>query len=236
MLFQRVKNLADDLLGVFFPDTCRACGQPLADGERFLCLTCLGELLYSGFERIPNNPLEQRINRICPHAIEGSALFLFEHDNPVRPLIHRLKYGNRPDIGFELGRMMGRSLRDCPRFSDYDVLVPVPLHSKRLRKRGYNQALVLCEGISVETGIALSGTTLARTRSNKTQTSLSLLERWKNTEYLFTLADPAALAGKRVLIVDDVFTTGATLASCAETVAGAGPKKIGVFTLASAVF
>ncbi len=205
----------DSILNLFYPRVCAACGEPLLKEEETVCLKCRHQLPRTGYERYPENPMMQSFyGRVNLHA--ATACYFFAKSGKVQHLIHELKYKGNEGAGRFLGRQLGESIKEAPMFQGIDYLIPVPLHPKRERKRGYNQSLLIAEGISEVTGIPIGDHYLYRTVYNETQTHKNADERFKNVQNIFEVRNADNLKGKHVLLVDDVLTTGATLESCAH--------------------
>ena len=219
------------LYRLFFPKHCAVCGALLRNGEEMMCLTCETGLPLTGYGHTPGNPAEQRFwGRI--ELQRASSFFFYAPDNGYRSLILQLKYMGRKDIGRYLGRMAGSMLQKEGFFEGIDGLLTVPLHPKRLRKRGYNQSDCIAQGISDVTGIPIERYGIVRTIYSETQTHKQLIERWTTTRQAFALHPKAKLYGKHLLVIDDVLTTGATLSACAEAVLQqASSAQISIFTL-----
>ena len=162
------------------------------------------------------------------------AEFYFSKEAIMQNLIHEFKYRGNRKIGLYLGKLMGRSLLNCDRFSGIDILVPLPLFPKKEFKRGYNQASILCEGIHEITGIPLVTKNVVRIIHTETQTKKSRVQRWENVEKSFSVLDPASLQGKHILLVDDVITTGATLEACGAEILKIDEVRLSIAALAIA--
>ena len=182
-------------------------------GEQHLCLGCLLELPRTHYEQEPNNLLMQHFME-WPEVVRATAYFYYYKEGKYSSLIHHLKYHDHPEVGTYLGRLAANELKQSDFFEDIDLIVPVPLSKKKFRKRGYNQCDYIARGISEITGIALCTDCMERVVDTDTQTQKGRMERWKNTEGIFRIANPEILQGKHILIVDDVSTTGATLHAC----------------------
>lgn len=219
-----------DLLNILFPRKCHICDSPLAPHERFACSHCLASLPRSGFHRRKLNPMEERFAGIFPFE-RATGHFLYNRDAPISTLIQDMKYRHFPSIGNMLGEMAGSELFSTGFFSDVDVIVPVPMHRWKQIRRGYNQVHHIAEGLSQATGIPVS-LNLKAVRSHRTQTALSREERLANTSGLFKVDNPDEIAGRHILLIDDVCTTGSTLVSSAEALWQASPKALTLFTLA----
>ncbi len=203
------------ILNLFYPRVCAACGESLLKDEETVCLKCRYLLPKTGYELNPDNPLAQTFyGRVKFHAV--TACFFFAKSGKVQHLIHELKYKGNKEAGVFLGQQLGDTIKDAPLFQGIDYLIPVPLHPKREKQRGYNQSLMIAKGINEVTGIPIGDKYLIRAVNTATQTKKSAEERYKNVKDIFEVRFPEELEGKHVLLIDDVLTTGATLESCAH--------------------
>lgn len=203
------------ILNLFYPRVCAACGESLLKDEETVCLKCRYLLPKTGYELNPDNPLAQTFyGRVKFHAV--TACFFFAKSGKVQHLIHELKYKGNKEAGVFLGQQLGETIKDAPLFQGIDYLIPVPLHPKREKQRGYNQSLMIAKGINEVTGIPIGDKYLIRAVNTATQTKKSAEERYKNVKDIFEVRFPEELEGKHVLLIDDVLTTGATLESCAH--------------------
>lgn len=217
-----------DLIDLIFPRHCIVCGEVLSCGEKDICLNCLISLPI--IDELHSKELEKIFWGIVP--VERVASYMYyRKGSPYNKLLHSLKYKNRPDVGTRLAMNAAAELKEKGFFDGIDVIVPLPLSKKKLRLRGYNQCDYIAKGISEITGIPVATKCITRDKANETQTHKTREERWKNVEGIFSLAKPKELTGKHVLLVDDVLTTGATIASCAKTMV-AGNCKVSIFTIA----
>ncbi len=205
-----ISTLFKDFISLFYPHTCAACGKTLLQNEEMLCTYCLYELPKTNYHLYPSNPLEKAFRGRCEIA-HVAALFLFQKRSNVQHLIHKLKYKGRKDIGIFLGNMLGSDLATCESFGDISVVIPLPLHRKKERKRGYNQSELFANGISAALHIPVDTHTLIRTTHTKSQTRKSRFARWQNVKDVFEITNLENLKNKHVLLVDDVITTGATM-------------------------
>ncbi len=228
-----LKKIFSSAMHLFFPHHCQGCGSDLLSEKSLLCLRCISQLPYTGFENLEDNPVEDifrgRVSLKC-----ASSTFYFSKGHLIQHLIHQLKYKGNKEVGEYLGALMGKSLLESTRFGNIDYLVPLPLNAEKEFKRGYNQSAVICDGISASMQVPVLLHKLIRHRHTETQTKKHRAERWTNVDGSFGLTDSAALRGKHVLLVDDVITTGATLeasAICLQQIPGI---TISIATLASA--
>jgi len=224
-------NYFEDLLSLVFPEICNACGKPLYKHENLICNYCKVKLPYTNFHLQIENPIEKtfwgRVN------IQKSSAFLFFHKgNRVQHLMHRFKYKGKKEVGELLGDLFGQELLKNNYFNDADIIIPVPLHPDKLKKRGYNQSEWLAIGISKGLSIPCQNTVLIRAVASSTQTKKNRFERWQNVETIFKVENPAAIEGKHIILVDDVITTGATVEACANTLLGAANCKVSFLALA----
>jgi len=225
-------QIIDDFLQFFFPDLCVACGQILNKQEKVLCSECFFHLPRTGFHKDAGNPVSQlfwgrvKIENAC-------AFFFFNKGSAYQPLIHKLKYNSRSDIGVEMGKMFGSELRKSV-FATADIIVPVPLHPKKMKIRGYNQSEMIANGLSHSLKLAVNITTLYRGEATQTQTRKSRFDRFRNVEGKFLVRDTMELEGKHIILTDDVVTTGSTLEACAIALLEIKGTKVSILTLAVA--
>ena len=205
----------NSILNLFYPRVCAACGEALLKDEETVCLKCRYLLPKTGYELNAENPLAQHFyGRVRFHAV--TACFFFAKSGKVQHLIHELKYKGNKEAGIFLGQQLGETIKEAPLFQGIDYLIPVPLHPKREKQRGYNQSLMIAKGISEVTGIAIGDKYLVRGIYTETQTHKTAEERFKNVKDIFEVRFAEELKEKHVLLIDDVLTTGATLESCAH--------------------
>src|ERR1051326_1593739 len=201
--------MLNDFLSLIFPKVCYACGKNLFKSEDCICLHCLYHLPKTNFHLYPDNPVIKlfwgRTN-----IYSASALYSFSKGSKVQHLIHQLKYRGKKEIGISLGKYYGKELKMAPLFSSANVVLPVPLHIYKLKKRGYNQSETFAQGIAESLGAEAFNAILTRVSASTTQTKKSRFERWKNVEEIFKVTSPEKLEGKHILLVDDVVTTGST--------------------------
>jgi len=226
----RLKEIKESLLHVAFPHICDGCGSDLLNIESRLCIRCFASLPETNFEIHANNPVEKDFWGRLP-IVSGSAHLYFTKESLVQHLMHQLKYRGNKELGLQLGRIMGVALKSSNRFSNIDALIPLPLFPSKEKKRGYNQAKVLCDGIAEILNVPVLSNIIIRPQHTETQTKKGRIERWKNIEGKFSLVDPVAIQNKHLLLIDDVVTTGATLEACGNELLSANNVKLSVATL-----
>lgn len=225
-----------DLLSLLFPEICHACDEPLARGEKFICTTCNVKLPYTDLHlhgATELNRLQQRFWGKVPVRYVFAYLH-FRSKGRVQRLLHKLKYKGATELGEHLGKRYGTLLADHHYASQFDLIVPVPLHKLKLRRRGYNQSDAFSRGLSEAMQVAWSGELLRRNTDTDSQTKKSRLDRWHNVEHVFEVMAPEKVKDKRVLLVDDVLTTGATLEACAAVLLQSGCSEVSIVTIAAA--
>ncbi|MFT5167227.1 MAG: ComF family protein [Saprospiraceae bacterium] len=211
---QSLKNLKEGFISLFYPNLCLACGQNAPMPKQVVCTDCQYYLPKTNFHLEKENTFTDRLWGRFP-LYTGAAFYHFIKKGRVQHLIHNLKYNNKPEVGYIIGLKYGEILKQAPLYRDIDVIIPVPLHPKKERQRGYNQSETFAKGLAESMEIKYAKNILIRSLATTTQTKKSRLERLENVSAAFQLKQPEVLRGKNVLIVDDVLTTGATLEACA---------------------
>ncbi len=230
-----IKRLMQRMVGVLFPPCCLACEQVLTERESPVCVVCLATLPMAELE-VPIKKVEllRKFYSSLP-LVHAFALFYFTKQGKVQQLLHHIKYGHQKEIMQRLGRYLG--VRLCEQGygrSDFDLILPVPLHGRRLRVRGYNQSALFAQGLGEVLGIPVLTQGVIRQVYTATQTSKGRLERWDNVAEAFVVQDPCLVKGVNILLVDDLVTTGATLSGCGKRLLQAGAEKLSIATLAVA--
>lgn len=228
-----IKQYLRDFLLLLFPDHCNACETPLFQGEKQICTNCLYDLPYTDFHLCVDNTVAKLFwGRIdCDAAM---AMLYFKKATRVQKLIHQLKYQEQTELGVLLGRLLGERLVQSGDYSGADFIIPVPLHPKRERSRGYNQSKFIADGISSVLQLPVMTGQLIRRRETSTQTKKNRYNRFENMRSVFHIVNPDKLEGKHILLVDDVITTGATLEACAQVLQDIGISKLSIAALAFA--
>lgn len=223
--------MINDFFNLIFPRLCCSCNQTLLKHENTVCTNCIVTLPKTNFHLDKENP----VNKVFWGRVQiemAASYYFFSKESRVQNLLHHLKYKGAKEVGSTVGKLYGYDLREAPLFKGLDFIVPVPLHKNKLKKRGYNQSEWIAKGLSESMNIPLKLDVLYRKVDSNTQTKKSRYKRWENVGDIFGVLD-VDLKGKRVLLVDDVLTTGATIEACAQVLIEKGCK-IYVATLAYA--
>lgn len=228
-----IKKIWNDTLHLLYPHICMGCGSDILARESQLCARCFVNLPVTGFSRYANNPIEKYFWGRIP-VTAAHAHFYFGKGLVVQQLIHQLKYKNNKAVGIFLGELMGRELADSIRFHGIDALIPLPLFPDKERKRGYNQAAIICNGMSSVMNVPVITGNLIRRRYTETQTKKHRVERWENVDGSFEVKDPTLFKNKHLLLVDDVVTTGATLEAAGNVLVNDNTVKLSIAAVATA--
>ncbi|MFZ1676439.1 MAG: ComF family protein [Saprospiraceae bacterium] len=220
------------IIDLLYPPLCASCGVQRPLDHHIFCLDCINELPETGFHQYAENPFTSHFKgRI--NLKTGAAFLYFSRGGGTQRLLHQIKYNNQPDLIVTIGKWYGKQLLQSELWNEIDIVVPVPLHWKKQRKRGYNQSAVFGEGIAEAMGITCQKNALRRSTHDKSLTGMKRLERVQTIGSSFVLANPNLVKEKHVLLVDDVLTTGATLESCALALASAQIASLRMVTIAT---
>ena len=222
-----------ELLQMLFPAFCCHCDEILVGDERDLCTRCLSQLSWTHNASYSGNDTEMRLAGRIPFVAAASLLY-FKRGSVAQTLLHQIKYYGNSTLAVQYGRLLGDELLQSGRFNGIDCIVPVPLHWWRQMRRGYNQSRLLAQGISSAMGLPVVSAGLYRRRYTSTQTHKNRLDRLENMRDVFAVRHPDLLAGKHILLVDDIITTGATTDSCCQALRSVPDLRISVASLALA--
>jgi ComF family protein len=233
MLMLKIKNSVVDFILLLYPELCQACSNPLFRKEKIICISCLYKLPRTNFHLNADNTLSRVFwGRI---QIESIASFLFfSKEGKVQNLMHAFKYKSNEKIGQYLGYLYALDLKKNSWLNSIDVIVPVPLHPKKHKIRGYNQSEEFAHGLAEINSIPINTGIIHRMVESETQTKKSRFKRWKNVNTIFQLLDDSNIQGKHILLVDDVITTGATIEACTQELLKIKDVKISIASLAFA--
>ncbi len=224
-------NFSQDVLHLFFPKICITCDIKLLQPEKIICTLCRHDLPIICYTNYENNKITKAFYGRIP--IEKATSFLFyRKEGKTKKLIHALKYKGNQEVGNFIGDWFGGILKDSSEFKDIDCIIPVPLHPKKQRKRGYNQLTTFGLRLSEHLTKPYLEDVLIRTSASKTQTFKQRFERFSNNSTKFSVPDPSIIKNKHILLVDDVITTGATLESCCKELLNSESIKISIVTMA----
>lgn len=216
---------------LIYPATCCICGERLVDDTSPICPSCNLSLRRTGYERRPgDNNMARLFWQHTPMA-RAAAWVYYRPLSWNSQMIYQLKYGQSPETGWMLGEMAAREMMAAGFFEGMEVIVPVPLTGRRKRERGYNQSEAIARGVERATGLPVAIRALARHDFLSSQTSLDAFLRIENVRKVFVAKQTAKIRGRHVLLVDDVCTTGATLAACGDILAKAGAADVSALVL-----
>jgi ComF family protein len=224
-----VNEIKDSLLHLLFPHVCTGCGNDILSEESELCMRCMSAMPETNFEIHPNNPVEKLFWGRLPLS-GATAQFYFTKESLMQHLMHQFKYKRNKELGLQLGRIIGEQIKRSGRFNA-EALIPLPLFPGKEKRRGYNQATILCKGMAEMMKIPVLENVIIRPQHTETQTKKGRIERWKNMEGKFILSNPDLIQNKHVLLVDDVVTTGATLEACGNELLKADGVRLSAATL-----
>lgn len=227
----QARVISHAFLNVFYPNFCQVCSKDLNLNERHLCLSCSYDLPYIAKSKMALHKLEQLFwGRVKVEKV--FSLLDYQRGNQTQVLLHQLKYKKKKKLGFYFGQVLGELIPDN---QDIDLIIPVPLHSKKLRQRGFNQSSVIAKGIGDKLLVPVADNALKRNAYNLSQTKFSKYDRWDNVRQIFSVTRAQFLEGKHVLLVDDVLTTGATLEACVQEFLKIKNCTVSIATLAARV-
>ena len=222
-----------DFVSLLFPQLCPACGESLMANEHLLCIECRYSLPQTNFHQHPDNIVAQQFWGKMP--LQGAySLYYFSKGGKVQSLMHHFKYSGMQRIGHILGNIAGAQLAGNETFNSTELIIPVPLHKKRLKERGYNQSACFAQGIAEKLDIPVEENNLVRLKATETQTHKSRFARYENMKDVFSVQNPERLENKHILLVDDVITTGSTLEACGNALLKVPGLKLSIATIAYA--
>ncbi len=226
-----IDEMIKNLLNLFFPKVCLSCASYLGDNEAYICIKCRHDLPLTNFHFNDDDTIKKVLyGRV---KLENATAFLhFSKKGIVQQLIHKLKYKGYEEVGTFLGKWLGAELKTIEAYNTIDVVIPVPLHKHKLRKRGYNQVSKFADEIAKALNVNVNTTTLQKIANTKTQVFKDRLKRTDDSKTIFAISENQSLKHKHVLLVDDIITTGATIEACANALLQIEGVKISVATMA----
>lgn len=226
-------EFCESVIHLVYPELCVACNRELPAADTCFCLPCSLRLVPFQMDRPTDNAFTDRFWGRVP--VEwGVAAYHFNRKSPVQKALHQLKYRNNPDVGVKMGRHLAVKLKNNTLVPQFDLIIPVPLHQARERLRGYNQSAMFATGISEIMDVPVRTDCVRRVLATSSQTRKKRMERFSNVSEVFAVLKPDILKGKRILLVDDVLTTGATLELCTAALSQVEGVRIGMATIAIA--
>lgn len=232
--FKTLHQYFDGLVALIYPYFCVVCGDELNQHSEHFCFMCDQELHYTYFEKYEGDTSAEQVFWGRLKIENVYALLYYEEGTSTRKILHHIKYNEGKELGRFMGRRMGEKLKDNPKFSTLDAVIPIPVHSKKEFLRGYNQSLLIAQGVSEAIGVPVVEA-LYRKAHDQSQTKKSKEERYKNVKGKFALKENGLKGCRHVLIVDDVLTTGSTLEFASRTIyEGVEDMKVSLGVLAMA--
>lgn len=219
-----------ELFNLFFPASCVACDKNLIRNEEYICLNCLYDIPRTNFHKLQDNMIS-RIFWANKGFENATGFYYFSKGSKFQSILHKLKYQNKPEIGYQIGKLYASEIKNSS-YNNVDTIIPVPLHNKKLRKRGYNQSEMIAKGVAEIFCKNVDSTSVIRKIFTETQTKKNFEDRQKNVDSVFFVTNTEALKNKHVLIIDDVVTTGATLNSLTKTILEVENTKVSILVIA----
>ncbi|MBR5323351.1 MAG: ComF family protein [Muribaculaceae bacterium] len=228
----KIKDIFSAIADLFYPRLCLCCGTALTSSEKYICTSCVASIPRTNFHTGIRNLTEESFAGKA-HANRAFSWFFFSHESPFSKLIYNFKYAGNYPLAQYLGEMYAKELYSDEIELKFDYIIPVPLHTKRKKERGYNQSYYIAKGIANVYGGEIKEDILQRKEKTESQTKKMRFDRWENIKDAFyvTAANTSDF-DKEILIIDDVTTTGATIAACIIKLRESGYKNISVLTLA----
>ena len=226
-------SILDDFITLIYPKVCLACGRALLKNEDCICTFCLYHLPKTNFHLNEDNPVS-RLFWGKAQVYSAASMFFFHKKGRMQKLMHQLKYKGKKEIGIFLGNLYGKELVAVPLFKTVEIIIPVPMHPKKEKIRGYNQSEIIAIGLSQTMNATVDVNTLVKIVKTETQTKKSRFSRWENVKEVFEICNYEHLTNKHVLLVDDVITTGSTIESCILNLSKVPGIKISVASIAYA--
>ncbi|SHF10103.1 comF family protein [Mariniphaga anaerophila] len=228
-------HILNDLSDLFYPQLCITCNERLISQEKYICMKCWFDLPVSNFHTDEENKVAQLFwGRV--HVEQATSFFHYRKGSRYQKLIHFIKYKGMKELGQETGKKFGDILAEDGNFNRVNVIVPVPLHPKKQKKRGFNQSEWIARGIAEVMHKPISADNLFRKVFTATQTRKNRFERWQNVDGIFGVKKTELFENQHILLIDDVVTTGSTLEACAFELLKIKATKVSIATLAFADF
>lgn len=230
-LKHQISFISNSVLDIIYPNDCVICKSYLTHKENYLCLTCRFDLPYINHSKHTQKKLQKLFwGRVDVEHVY--ALLNYQKGNQTQKILHLLKYKDKTKLAEHFGEKLGLTIKNKAVF---DFLVPVPLHPKKLKIRGYNQSTIISKGLKKALNITINESGLVRNSFNKSQTNFSKFDRWNNVKSIFSVTKPKLFRNKHILLIDDVLTTGATIEACVKELLKIEGCKVSIATLAARI-
>lgn len=228
-----LRGIRNSLRELFFPSCCRVCGNYTGEKQQLICKQCLNSLVLTEHATHNDNKVKALFHKIEKVNNAGSFCY-YELNSTIYHAIHQLKYFNHPELGAYLGKIAAQHFieQQANYFSDIDIVIPVPIHKKKLKQRGYNQSELIAHGIGEVINRKVDTTHLKRAVYSASQTTLTIEQRLRLSAESFAVENAEELKNKHILLVDDILTTGTTLRCCINKLTPIRGCKISIFTIA----
>lgn len=231
LIKNQISFISKSIVDIIYPNDCVICKSHLIHNETYLCLTCRFDLPYINHSQHTVKSL-QKLFWGRTEVEKIFALLNYQKGNQTQKILHLLKYNDKTKLAEHFGEKLAHSIDKKEKF---DFIVPVPLHPKKFKIRGYNQSTIISKGIDKVLNIGINEKAIIRNSYNKSQTNFTKYDRWDNVKSIFSLAKPKLLINKHVLLVDDVLTTGATIEACVKELLKVEGCKVSIATLAARI-
>lgn len=225
-----MSHILSDFFNLFFPKICVGCHEELLRGEKILCQKCLYGLPKTNYHKVIDNDIKFSFN-IDSNITFAAAYCYYTKKGVFQEIIHNFKYKQQKQVGTLLGLLFGKDLAKTSHFQTIDKIVPVPLHARKYKKRGYNQSEYIARGLSKALDKPVLTDSLIRKIYTQTQTKKNAEERWENVKEAFAIQNTGQLKNQHILLVDDVLTTGSTLKACSNVILQVENTKVSIATL-----
>lgn len=222
-----------DFVSLFYPNQCIGCDEVLPKGTEYLCPKCQYNLPKTRTHELEVPQFREKFEGVVK--VKDILVYADFHKNGLtQKVLHLLKYGERPAIGEMIGKWYAYDLLNAGFDNAFDMIVPVPLHPKRFKERGYNQSEYFGKGLADTMEVPMNTTGLVKVRHIDSQTKKSKLDRMKSMEGVFEVVDADVFSGQRLLLVDDLLTTGSTLIACLEALSKCNPQSLSIAAIGGA--
>jgi len=226
-----IREYLQGIVHLFYPHICLQCGMDELSKEQIICDACEASLPFTHFDQMQNNPIE-KIFWGRTHIHNATTILYFTKDSIVQKIIFELKYNQNKKAGYLLGRLIANELKGNSNYSKMDYLIPIPISKRKSKKRGFNQSMIICEAMVASGYKVPLFTGLIKSNNGSTQTRKDRIQRASNSNSFFSLLHSNKLNGKRLLIIDDIITTGATLENACQCLMQSQPFSIQIATAA----